>query len=346
MRPPAPDTPIIDVHRHCMMPSALSPGFSSVAKKLLRLLTSLRESEAYWTVTVKGVTTLLYTEAMDVDRQIEAQGRAGVSRSVLSFSMILELFSQALHLPALEVAKRLNDATSAMVAGHPDQLAFLAMVNPFDPRSVRECERCFENGAKGISIGTSWKGTFLDSPRADPLWEFAQDRRAAVFLHPPLIPIGRHRMNAYKLEEIVGRPFDTTMTVTRMIYSGVFDRHPRLKVVLPHMGGALPNVLGRLDFGHRLGYDGLPPRQAGVCKRRPSEYVRTNLYADTMGFSAAGIRHCLELFGADRLLFGTDYPAVPYSPKEHIDIIKGLGLAPEDEARVLGKNAAQVFGLS
>ncbi|HTP27689.1 MAG TPA: amidohydrolase family protein, partial [Anaeromyxobacteraceae bacterium] len=291
-------------------------------------------------------TTLLYTEAMDVDRQIAAQDSAGVEQSVLSFSMLLELFSQTLHLPVLEVAKRLNDASAAIVARHPDKLAYLAMVHPFDPRSVRECERCLANGAKGISIGTSWKGHFLDSRRADPLWEFAQDRQTTIFLHPPLIPIGRHRMKTYKLEEIVGRPFDTTMTVTRMIYSGVFDRYPGLKILLPHMGGALPNVLGRLDFGHRLGYEGLPEGQAALCKRRPSEYLRTNLYADTMGFSAAGIRHCLDLFGTDRVLFGTDYPAVPYSPREHVEIVRGMGLPPAGLAQILGGNAAQLFGLS
>ena len=87
-------------------------------------------------------------------------------------------------------------------------------------------------------------------------------------------------MNIYRLEEMIGRPFDTTMTVARMIYSGVFDRHPELKIVLPHMGAALPNIVGRLDFGYRLGYDGLPKEEAAACRKKPSEYFRTNQVQD------------------------------------------------------------------
>ena len=217
----------------------------------------------------------------------------------------------------------------------------------FDEGSIEECERCLrDHGAKGISIGTSWQGRFLDSPELDPFWEYAQDRGAAIFLHPPMVPIGHEQMNLYKLEEVVGRPFDTTMTVSRMIYSGVFDRHPGLRIVLPHMGGGLLNVIGRLDFSHRLGYEGLPEGQAAVCERKPSEYLRTNLHVDTMGFSAAGMRHCIEVFGADRVLFGTDYGPVPISPAEHIDLVKSLGLSPEDEAGIFWKNASDLFGLA
>jgi predicted TIM-barrel fold metal-dependent hydrolase len=233
-----------------------------------------------------------------------------------------EVFSQALHLPALAVAKRLNDATAGLVARCPTRLDFMVMVNPFLAASIGECQRGLDQlGAKGISVGTSWRGQFLDSPRLEPFWEYAEAKGSAVFLHPPMVPIGYQQMNRFKLEEVVGRPFDTAMTVTRMIYAGVFDRHPGLKVVLPHMGGGLPNVIGRLDFGYRLGYEGLPAGQAARCQRRPSEYLRTNLYVDTMGFSPAGVRQCIELFGVDRMLIGTDYAAVPISPAEHVEIV-------------------------
>jgi aminocarboxymuconate-semialdehyde decarboxylase len=166
-----------------------------------------------------------------------------------------------------------------------------------------------------------------------------------IFIHPPLLPIGYQKMNLYKLEEVVGRPFDTTMNIARMIYSGVFDRYPRLKVGLAHMGGGLPSVLGRLDFGYRLGYAGMPEGEAAVCKYKPSEYLRTNLFVDTMGLSSTGVQQCIELFGVDRVLLGTDYPAVPISPKEHIDIVRGLGLSPVDQAKILWKNADDLFKL-
>jgi aminocarboxymuconate-semialdehyde decarboxylase len=184
-----------------------------------------------------------------------------------------------------------NDMTAAMVAKYPAQLDFMAYVNPFEEGSIHECERCLTTlGAKGVSIVSSVNGAFLDSAQLNPFWEYAQAKEAAVFIHPPMLPIGYQQMNRYKLEEVVGRPFDTTMNIARMIYSGVFDRYPRLQVVLAHMGGGLPSVLGRLDFGYRLGYEGLPQ-------------------------------------------------------KEHIDIVRGLGLHPVDQAKILWKNADDLFKL-
>ncbi len=339
------NSPVIDVHRHCMIDA--SSMIDRAAQLLLFKRLSLKEADKYPSVTWRGITSLIYPDFRDINLQVKVQDEAGVTKSLLSFAMLLETFCEVLSQPSEQVARRLNDATAALIAKYPAKLAFMAMVNPFDKSSVNECERCFkEHGAKGISIGTSWKGGFLDSQEIDHFWVYAQDKDVAIFLHPPFVPIGSDKMNLYKLEEMVGRPFDTTMTVARMIYSGVLDRYPRLKIVLPHMGGALPNLAGRLDFGYRLGYSGLPAGQAGACKRRPSEYLKTNCYVDTMGFSALGIRHCIDLLGADRVLFGTDYGPVPISPKEHIDIVCSLGLSREDEARILWKNAEELFKLT
>jgi aminocarboxymuconate-semialdehyde decarboxylase len=337
-------SPVIDIHRHCMIEP--SSTIEKVTRSILYMRLGIHEDDKYPSATLKGITSVIYPDFRDIDRQIQVQDEAGVTKSLLSFSMILETFNQALLLPSEESAKRLNDATAALVAKYPAKLDFMVMVNPFEKSSVGECEHCFkEHGAKGISIGTSWKQEFLDSQKINPFWEYVQDKDAAIFLHPPFVPIGYRKMNIYKLEEMIGRPFDTTMTVARMIYSGVFDRYPRLKIVLPHMGGGLPNVVGRLDFGYRLGYNGLPEGQAAVCKRKPSEYLKTNCYVDTMGFSPEGIKHCIDLFGADRVLFGTDYGPVPISPKEHIDIIKTLRLSKQDKDRIFWKNANDLFKL-
>lgn len=340
------DTTVIDVHRHCLV-DPFTGGLPAPAQTIPLFVAGLHETDVYSAINVKGITSILYPELMDIDCQIQEQDRVGIMKSLLSFSMSLETFSQVLHMPALEVAKRLNDATAALVARYPTKLDFLVMVNPFQVSSIGECERCFnEHDAKGISIGTSWQGKFLDSPKLQPFWEYVQAKGIAIFLHPPMVPIGYRRMNRYRLEEIIGRPFDTTMTVTRMIYAGVFDQFPQLKIILPHMGGALPNVIGRLDFGYRLGYEGLPADQAARCQRKPSEYLRINLYVDTMGFSPEGIKQCIELFGVERVLFGTDYAAVPISPKEHIDIVKSLGLSQEEEAKIFWKNANDLFRLT
>lgn len=336
---------IIDVHRHCLLqPSAAMEG---LMRSIFKYWIGWEEHEDATTVTIDGITIIAYPELIDLDAQMKGQDESGVTLSLLSASMFMEtLCKKMIFIPDMKLNKRLNDVSAGMVARYPDKLNFMVNVNPFNSASIEECERCFnELGAKGISLGTSWDGEFLDAPQLDRFWEYAEDKDEAIFLHPPLVPIGREKMNVYKLEEMVGRPFDTTMTVSRMIFSGVFDRYPKLKVVVPHMGGGIPNVIGRLDFGYRLGYKGFPKGQEAVCKRMPSEYLRTNLYADTMGFSAHGIQHCIDLFGADRVLFGSDYAAVPISPKEHVDIVRSLGLSPEDEEKILWKNANTLFRL-
>jgi predicted TIM-barrel fold metal-dependent hydrolase len=299
------------------------------------------------TIKVRGVSTIAYGALNDIDAQVQVTDEAGITLSLLSFSMQHELICSKLPLaPEQLAAKKLNDRTAELVARYPGKLAFMANVNPMNKSSVAECERCINRlRAKGVNVSTSWKGKFLDSDKLDHFWEYADDQRIPVYLHPPLLPIGYRSMNKYRLEETVGRPFDTAMTVARMIYSGVFDRFPRLRVVLPHMGGGLPGILGRLDFGYRLGYEGLPDGEAAVCRRKPSEYLKRNLYADVMGFSPAGVRHCLEIFGPDRLLFGSDYPAVDISPIEHVRMVEGLGLNPEDLEKILWKNANDLFRL-
>ena len=104
-------------------------------------------------------------------------------------------------------------------------------------------------------------------------------------------------------------------------------------------------VISRLDMGQRLGYGGLPERAIAKCQLRPSEYLRRNFWADCMGFSAPGVRHMLEVFGIDRVLFGTDYGPVPISPAEHIEMIQSLALSEDDEAKILWKNADRLYDL-
>src|SRR5262249_56167584 len=100
-------------------------------------------------------------------------------------------------------------------------------------------------------------------------------------------------MDQSKLGELVGRPFDTAMAVARMILSGLFDRFPRLKITVAHMGGGLLPVMGRLDFGWRLGCDGMPEEARIRCKQQPSKYLRL-LHVDTMGFWAPHVREAVE----------------------------------------------------
>jgi predicted TIM-barrel fold metal-dependent hydrolase len=166
-----------------------------------------------------------------------------------------------------------------------------------------------------------------------------------LFIHPPRVPIGHdQQMDQFKLDELVGRPFDTAMALARMILSGLLDRYPRLKIVVAHMGGGLLPVVGRLDFGWRLGCEGMPERAVIRCKQRPSDYL-TKLCVDTMGLWAPHVREAVEVFGVDRVMFGTDYGPVPIDPKEHVDIVEQLAISTDDKELILWRNAARFFDL-
>jgi predicted TIM-barrel fold metal-dependent hydrolase len=127
--------------------------------------------------------------------------------------------------------------------------------------------------------------------------------------------IGHEVLMQYRLNEAVGRPFDSTVNVARMIASGVFDRHPKLQVLIVHMGGGLASIVGRLEFNWHLNCNGIKNPPAGkpyTNKRSPFDYCKTNILLDTMGFNAIGVRAAIELCGVDRVVFGTDFGPVPY----------------------------------
>src|SRR6202034_3599064 len=159
-----------------------------------------------------------------------------------------------------------------------------------------------QGGAKAIAVASSYGDgadrVFLDSPKAEWLWEFAEANDIVVHIHPPMQSIGHEALMQYRLNEAVGRPFDSTVNGARMIASGVFDRHPKLQVLIVHMGGGLASIVGRLEFNWRLNYNGIPNPPAGkpyTNKRSPFDYFKTNILVDTMGFNAIGVRAAIEL---------------------------------------------------
>jgi len=329
---------IIDVHAHT--PWAANPTITDAMSFRPR-------PGGGFTSTFKGVSAIAYRDFMDFPRQEEVARAAGVDLRVLSPAMALNVVVAITGAAPAAVARQINDAAAEIQAEHPNTVVTLATVTPFDPDCRAELERCLQRpDVVGVVIDTSWQGRFYDEPDCEWFWAYCAQHDVPIFLHPPLLPYGYELMSRYKLEETVGRPADTAMSATRLICAGVFDRHPGLRILLAHMGGALLPVIGRVEMGYRLGYEGLPDGQAAVCARRPSTYLRTNFWVDTMGFNPAQTAAVIDAFGADRVLLGTDYGPVPISPAEHIEIVRGLGLDATDEAAVLGGNAQRFFSLA
>jgi aminocarboxymuconate-semialdehyde decarboxylase len=331
--------PIIDIHTHCSPPRP--PGDRFGVAEALRGIPAGKNTVTNY----RGLPAVAYHEMGDFELQQETCAKAGITGRIISTPFAAEVMTAVSKSPALDICKAVNDGIAGIVARASGNWG-MGTLNPLEASHVAEGERCLGSlGFKGLLICSSWHGRFLDGEEAFPFWEWAEDRQVPVFIHPPRVPIGHdQQMDQYKLDELIGRPFDTAMALARMILSGLFDRYPRLKIVVAHMGGGLLPCMGRLDFGWRLGCEGMPEPSVIRCKKLPSDYLSL-LHVDTMGFWAPHVREAVEVFGADRVMFGTDYGPVPIDPREHVDIVNALGLSAADKEDILWRNAARFFNL-
>jgi predicted TIM-barrel fold metal-dependent hydrolase len=330
--------PIIDMHTHCAPRVAGDPFGVAAAMRATQVGKNSVSS-------FRGLPAILYGEMADFDLQQEVCAKAGITGRIISNPFAAEGISWASKSAATDIVKAVNDQVAETVARSPNNWG-LGTFDPLDASQIAEGERCLDAlGFKGIQVCTSWHGRFIDGEDAYPFWEWAEHRRVPVFIHPPRVPIGHdQQMDQYKLDELVGRPFDTAMALARMILSGLLDRYRDLKLVVAHMGGGLLPCMGRLDFGWRLGCEGMPESAIMRCKELPSSYLK-RLNVDTMGFWAPHVREAVEVFGAERVMFGTDYGPVPLDPKEHVDIVNALPMADADKEKILWRNAVSFFNL-
>jgi predicted TIM-barrel fold metal-dependent hydrolase len=335
---------IIDTHRHVWGPKLRQKLVDNGGLDDSKPLPQVTDSEQFY-----------YRESVDADYSMEIQRQSGVSLSVISYGGEVEGFGERIiKANTVHTLTFLNDEALELRDRFPDDIACMANAHALEENTRDLIDPLISHQeACAISISTSY-GTgpdqvFLDSPKAEWLWEYAQDKDVLVHIHPPLGSIGDGAMKEYRLIEAVGRPFDTALTAARMIYSGVFDKYPKLKVLFVHMGGALAPVLGRLDWNWELNYEGItnpPIHKVAKNHRKPSEYFRSNIYLDTMGPSAIGLKAAIEMCGVDRVLFGTDFGPVPINPKVHIDLVNDTVTDAVDRNKIFSANALSLFRLS
>lgn len=334
---------VIDTHRHAYGERTRQKFMERGMVDPARGFPQIREQDVF-----------VYESYWDTEGSLAGQRAGGVTKAILSGGSQVETLSRnVFRMDPVDVMQIVFEDRLKLIAQHPEDFDTMVDANPFDERCIRVLEPAIDqHGAKAISIATSY-GTgmerkFLDAPECDWLFGFAEQKGVVIHAHPPFVPFGAEMLSGYRLLEAVGRPFDTALSFSRMILAGVFDRHPKLQMVAVHMGGALPAVLGRLEFNWRLNYEGIanpPPDKVLKNEHTPFSYLKTNLYTDTMGFSPSGVHQAVELFGIDRLLFGTDYGPLPFSPREHIDIVKDVIPDPADQQKVFSGNANRIFRL-
>ena len=299
----------------------------------------------------RGISMTANEEFTNVDLHLQVCRDAGLTHIMLHQGMLLTVANEVLGLSTVEAARRHNEAMAGLCEPHRDLIFPYGYLRPHDGKeAVEEAERCVESyGFKALAIDTSYGTTgrmFPHTVETFEFWEYVQEKEVPVYIHPAMLAYGWEWMDRYKLDETVARPNETALSVSLMILSGLFDRFPKLKIILAHMGGSFTMCLPRLQFAHRLGYEGFLDYQKAVNQREPVEYARENIWVDTMGFHPPGVRHAIEVYGVDHILMGTDYGPIPMSPREHIEMIQNdIGLGLEDQDKILGLNAKKLFGL-
>lgn len=237
-----------------------------------------------------------------------------------------------------EAARAVNDGIAAAVAAHPDRFVGMGTVPLQAPElAVAEMRRCVrELDLRGIEISSNVNGIDLHDPQFRPFWAAAEELGVLVFLHP-LGFTHAQRMRYYYFNNLIGNPLESTLAIGHLIFGGVLDAHPALRICVAHGGGYMPGYWGRMDHGWRARAD-----CSEHCRHAPSSYLR-KLWLDTLVFDQDQLDSLVRTHGADRLCLGTDYPFDMAEP----DPIGFHGrLSDEEQAKILGLNAAALLGLA
>jgi len=290
----------------------------------------------------------------DPEPRLEDMERTGVSMQVLSTVPVM--FSYwAKPADTLDLSRLLNDHIAEIVRAQPQRFAGLGTIPLQDPDlAAGELERCVrELGLRGVEIGSHVDANEhchgadcrnLDHPSLDVVWRTAEELGAAIFVHPWDM-LGKRRMTKYWLPWLVGMPAETSLAICCMLFSGVFDRFPKLRVAFAHGGGAFPFTIGRIEHAFRV----RPDLVAVDNKNNPRSYLANGakparFFVDSLVHDADALRLLIGLFGANRVALGSDYP-FPLGEAHPGALIDSMGFSANDKAYLLSGSACEFLAI-
>ena len=240
-----------------------------------------------------------------------------------------------------ELARAVNEGIAQVVAGHPDRFVGLGTVPLQDPGlAVTELEFAMKTlGLKGVEINPNVNGKELTASGLNKFFAKAEQLGAVIFMHPIGYTDGGRLMDHY-FNNVIGNPLETTVATAHLIFEGVMERHPKLKIVLPHAGGYLAHYWARMDHAWKA-----RPDCRTILKKKPSKSLE-KFYFDTIAFDPGMLQHLIERFGADHVLLGTDYP-YDMGVEDPLGFIsKVSSLSSKEKQDICGGNAARLLGIA
>ena len=322
---------VIDVHNHYY-----PPAFIDALRKGDSALKVRDDREGNPVLYSPGDANIAVPGHRDIAFRQDVLDREGVDRQLISLTCPGTL----LETPArsAQLARLVNDALAEVMATRGNRFTALATLPLNDPEaSVAEFDRVRRMGFKGCLVMGNVNGTALADRRFWPLWERASDAGAVMYIHPTF-PLGVEAMERYWLMPLVGFLMDTTLAAAHLVFAGIPERFPGIRWVLGHLGGTIPYLVERLDRGYEMFADCRKD-----LKQPPSVHLK-KFYYDSVNFDPNALRLAIAFAGVDQILAGSDYPHQIGSIPKMLSSIRSLGLAPVDEAKILGGNAAALLG--
>jgi aminocarboxymuconate-semialdehyde decarboxylase len=323
---------IVDVHSH-LVAEALSTRSGTE-----RWRADLREVAGRTRLFQHGrELSSVVREIVDPARMAEEARADGVDRLLLSPWVRLLPFDLPID-DARNVCRIQNLAMAEIVATDPERFSALGSLPMQDPElAARELPRLRSDGLAGVELSAVMAGRFLGHDDFEPFWAAAEESSALLFVHPTTRGLDMPVFQEHYLWNTAGNPLETAVTGAHLVMSGVLERHPDLRIVLAHGGGALPSLRGRL----RHAYETVPA--AGTRLQDSPDLSLRRLYFDTVTHDRDLLARLIEDFGVGRVLLGSDRP-FDMGSSDPVGDVRALGLAEADERAVLGATATHLLG--
>ncbi|GHB24459.1 MULTISPECIES: amidohydrolase family protein [Streptomyces] len=329
--------PTVDVHAHVLLPAIEALVAGLPGHEAAKALDARRNGAEALAVSGPMVGERI-PKLTDVAVRLAAMDQQGVDVQLVSPSPS-HYHYWADEETAEQVYRLANETTAAHCAASPKRLRGLGLVPLQHPDlAVEALDDALGHGLLGVEISSHAPGRELSDPAYEPLWTRAEESGAVLFLHPFGCTLDE-RLDRWYLSNTVGQPTENAVALSHLIFSGVLDRHPGLKLIAAHGGGYLPTHIGRSDHA----WSTRPDAGAG-CAHLPSSYLK-RLYFDSLVHDPHVLRELIRVAGADRVLLGSDFP-FDMGADDPVAALRAARLSEADLDAVRGRNASALLNLT